>query len=53
MNIKYFDFSYTVIKNLSDKVNVDEQSRGDYFNYDICIIPIYDTGVKPRETKLR
>ena len=51
MNIKYYDFYYTVIKNRDEKEVVDNQYENDYINFNY-VIPNNNISIKPRETIL-
>ena len=53
MNSNYYDLYYTVIKNRDEKeVVVDDDENNDYL-HDKFVMPNYDLGDKPHETKLR
>ena len=56
MNINYYDLYYTIIKNIREKGDVEEQyenNENDYINFDDIIIPNHNILIKPRESSLR
>ena len=49
MNIKYYDFYYTVVKNRDDKEIVDNQYEKFYVSLNDVNIPNHYVGIKDRE----